>query len=120
MGGGQWLYKAIEINTLLCAADGSYIREIHPNLCAAAVIIKCSSGGGRLSLSFTDTSPVANAYRGELLGLMAIHLILYSADRTRPGLTGTVDIYSDCQGDLKTVEKLANCSSPRIGNTQKS
>ena len=92
-GDGQWLYKAIENNTLLCVADGSYIREIHPNLCAAAVIIECSSGGSRLSLSFTDTSPVANAYRGELLGLMAIHLILYSADRTRPGLSGTVNIY---------------------------
>lgn len=56
-GSGQWLYKAIENITLLCADDGSYMREIHPNLCAAAVIIKCSSGGGRLSLSFTDTSP---------------------------------------------------------------
>jgi hypothetical protein len=39
---------------------------------------------------------VANAYRGELLGLMAIHLILLSVNTVHPKLKGEVKIVSDC------------------------
>jgi len=48
----------------------------------------------------------ACAYRGELLGLLAIHLILLSTHKTCPNLTGSVHIYSDCLGALNQVKNL--------------
>ena len=48
----------------------------------------------------------ANAYRGELLGLMAIHLLLLSVNKVHPELTGEVDIVSDCLGALSRVSHL--------------
>jgi hypothetical protein len=49
---------------------------------------------------------VANAYRGELLGLMAIHLILLSINKIQKSLSGSVEIVLDCLGALKRVTCL--------------
>jgi hypothetical protein len=54
----------------------------------------------------------ACAYRGELLGLLAIHLILLSTHKMRPGLTGLVNIYSDCLGALNQVKNLPQDQIP--------
>jgi hypothetical protein len=56
--------------------------------------------------SFSEMLSVANAYRGELLGLMAIHLILLSKHKLRSNLSGSVEIVSDCLGALKRVTYL--------------
>ena len=56
--------------------------------------------------SFLETSSTASAYRGELLGLLAIHLILLAANTVQPRLQGSVKIYSDCLGALKQVATL--------------
>jgi hypothetical protein len=104
--GGAWLYEAVEDNTLVGVTDGSYIREICPHLCSAAVILECTKGRGRLVLSFPEQCLQANAYRGELLGLMALHLLLLAINKTKPLLEGSVHIYSDCLGALDKVEHL--------------
>jgi hypothetical protein len=49
---------------------------------------------------------VANAYRGELLGLMAIHLLLLSVNKIYPTLKGRVEIVSDCFRALNRVSYL--------------
>ncbi len=49
---------------------------------------------------------MANAYRGELLGIMAIHLILLSVNKLHRDLSGNVEIVSDCLGVLKRVMHL--------------
>ena len=49
---------------------------------------------------------MANAYRGELLGLMAIHLIILSVNKMNPKLSGSMEILSDCLGALKRVTYL--------------
>ena len=49
---------------------------------------------------------VANAYQGELLGLMAIHLILLSVNKINPTLKGRVEIILDCLGALNRVSYL--------------
>ncbi len=48
----------------------------------------------------------ANAYRGELLGLMAVHLLLLAVNTVLPGLSGSATIYSDCLGALGRMAKL--------------
>ena len=47
-----------------------------------------------------------NAYQGELLGLMALYLILLSVNKVAPNLEGSMHIYSDRLGVLDQVEHL--------------
>lgn len=105
-GNGSWLYQAIHDHSLICVSHGSYIRQLHPEVCSAAIIFEYKQGRGHLSLSFAEKSPYTNAFRGELLGLMAVHLLLCSIDKTNPNLTCSVEVYSDCNGTLRTVDSL--------------
>jgi hypothetical protein len=102
----DWIYEAIEDESLIAVTDGSYLRDFHPHLCSAATIIECSKGRGRLVLSFSDHCVQANAYRGELMGLLSIHLLLLSFNKVWTSLTGSVHIYSDCLGALNKGQHL--------------
>lgn len=104
--GGEWIYTTIQEGTFVCVSDGSYVKEMCPHICSAAVIMACKLGRGRIVLAFSEQNIVANAYRGELLGLLAIHLLLLSFNKARPDLVGSVDIFSDCLGALHKVEHL--------------
>ncbi len=65
-------------------------------------------------------SPDAGSYRGELLGLMAIHLVLRGVHEFSPAIGGSVQIISDCMGELNKVENMppyqfpTKCSHPDI------
>ena len=95
-GGTECIQHSIADGSLVAVTDGLYIRELYPNLCSAAFVIECSKGQGRIVGSFSERLDVANAYQGELLGLMAIHLILLSVNTVHPKLKGEVKIVSDC------------------------
>ena len=73
---------------------------------SCAFILECTQGRGRLTGAFPEQRIAACAYRGELLGLMAIHLILLSVNRINPTLTGSAHIYSDCLGALNKIQHL--------------
>ncbi len=104
--GVEWLEHAISEGTLEAVTDGSYIQEIYPNLCSTAFVLKCSKGRGRVMGSFLEALLAANAYRGELLGLMAIYLILLSINKIKPTLLGSVEVASDRLDALKRVNYL--------------
>jgi hypothetical protein len=94
----------------MAVADGSYMPEIRTDLCSTAFFFECKAGRGRVVGSFADFNTAANAYRGELLGLMAVHLILTGIARLHPNLSGKVAVYSDCAG---AINKLVNLPSGR-------
>ncbi len=56
--------------------------------------------------TFVEATTNTGSYQGELLGLMAIYLILCGVHEVRPGLVGLVHILSDCLGALHKVENL--------------
>jgi hypothetical protein len=58
---------------------------------------------GRLIGSLVEKTPEAGSYRGELLGLMAIHLILLAVNKCRQDLGGLIHIFTDCLGAIKKV-----------------
>ena len=89
-GGESWIHESIADDSLVAVGDESYIREIYPNLCSAAFVMECSKGQGRIVGSFSEALLVANAYRGELLGLLAIHLILLSINKQHRDLSRSV------------------------------
>ena len=106
LGSDEWIKGAIEGWSLVAVTDGSYINEKYPRLCSAAFILGCSKGSGRGFGSFPECSQGANAYRGESMGIMAIHLILLAANKVWPSLRGCVVIYSDFLEELGRVENL--------------
>ncbi len=90
-----------------CCSHGWFIHPgIFPNLCSASFVLGCSAGCGRIIGSFLDSLLVANVYRGELLGLMAIHLILLSINKIHRNLAGCVEIVWDCLEALNRVTYL--------------
>jgi hypothetical protein len=105
-GSFEFLLEAIAAGSLDCVADGSFIKEKYPDLCSAAFILECSQGRGRVMGKFSEQTIAACAYRGELLGLLAIHLILLALNKLSPELQGSVHIYSDCLGALRSVQHL--------------
>jgi hypothetical protein len=109
---GTWLSTAIRNNTLVAVTDGLYMKELYPNINSCVFIFECSAGGGRLTGAFSEQTMVACSYRGELLGLLAIHLILLSINKVNPNLLGSVHIYSDCL--LGALHKVKNLPPHRI------
>ena len=106
VGDLDWVFQAIEDGTLLTVADGSFIRELFSDACSCAFVFECQNGGGRFLGKIVESSKDACAYRGELLGLLAIHLILLAVNKLRPDLSGKVRIVSDCLGALGRVANL--------------
>ena len=78
-------------------------RGLHPEVCSAAIIIECLESCDRLTLSVLDVSQSVNAFRGELLGVLAIHLILHSLHATHIDLPGKAQIHSDCTSALRPL-----------------
>ena len=106
-GGTDWFAQAIADNSLVAVTNGSYIKEHYPELCAAAFVLECTKGRGRLVGAFAEASAAANAFHGELLGLMAVHLLLLAVNTVSPNLSGSATIlYFDCLGALGCVAKL--------------
>ena len=103
---GAWWREAIEENTLVAVTDGSYMKELYPDMKSCAFIVECSRDRGRMSGAFSEQTMASCSYRGELLDLLAIHLILLSINKINPTLTSSVHIYSDCLGALNKVKNL--------------
>ncbi len=100
-GGTGWITQAITTGSLVAVTDGSYILQLDPRSCSSALVLECTQGRGRLTGSFKEESRTANAYRGELLGLMAVHLILVSMNRVHKSLRRSIQVVSDCLGALQ-------------------
>ena len=78
VGKDNWIEKAIANHSCVVVTDGSYMMEFYPNVCSTALIFECTDGTGRPIGLFPEKTVSENAYRGELLGLMAILFFLQS------------------------------------------
>jgi hypothetical protein len=91
---------------LIAVTDGSYIREHYPDLCSAAFILKSTRCEGHVVGAFPEALIEANAFCGELLGIMAVHLLLLAMNTVSPGQTCLLQVYSDCLGALSRITEL--------------
>ncbi len=44
MGDIGWIAESIQDNSLLAITDGSYMKELYPNINSAAFILECTKG----------------------------------------------------------------------------
>jgi hypothetical protein len=77
----SWLRDAMSNGSLLAVTDGSYDRGRANNVSRSGWILLCTVSRRTLWGSFFEISPKARAYRGELLGLVAIHTLALAAAR---------------------------------------
>ncbi len=110
-GEDGWIASSIQDSSRIAVTDGSYIKHLFPTIHSAALALECQKGRGRLWCPFPKVSTTACSYRGELVGLMAIHLLLLAVNETYPALQGSIHIYSDCLG---TLDKVRNLPPARI------
>jgi hypothetical protein len=103
---------AIERGSCTVGTDGSYMKSLYPNIHSAAFVLECSSGCGRLWGSFPEACQNSCSYRGELVSLMATHLILLAVNEVNDHLSCAVHIYSDCLGTLDKVKNLPPLRGP--------
>jgi hypothetical protein len=103
VGDPGWLEASITDNSCITVMDGSYMKQIFPNICSAAFIFECGKGRGHIIGYFVEHSPDAGSFRGELLGLIAIHLILKGVHDFSATIRGSVQIISNCMGALNKV-----------------
>jgi hypothetical protein len=104
---GHILDQQVNSRQLLRGSHGWVLYERGlPKLEFSGFVFECSKGRGRLMGTFVEATTDAGSYQGELLGLMAIHLILRGVHEVRPGLVGSVHILLDCLGALHKVENL--------------
>lgn len=112
----SWMITSLRAGTLVAVTDGSYDRQRSPRVCAAGWIIADITTGSRLAGSFSEYSSSASSYRGELLGLCAINVILLALSITgnivnRPPIT----IWCDNKGAINRASdksRRIKCGRP--------
>ena len=60
----DWIEKAIANRSCVAVTNGSYMRELYPNVCSTAFIFECIDGTDRLIGLFPTTTVSANSCRG--------------------------------------------------------
>jgi hypothetical protein len=81
---GDWIPEAAQKRSLVIVHDGSYMPDLDPSICAAAVVVLCKHTGKVGSIKLCEKTDPASAsnYRAELIGgLLASHIL-----RTLDGL----------------------------------
>ena len=73
--GLSWVIKAMTNGTAVWVTDGTYKKEIAPTISGAGWILLCKQSGFRICGSFAEYTSSAGSYRGEFLGLLAIHTL---------------------------------------------
>lgn len=102
IGGGEmtWFRDALVGGTVMMVADGSYDRLLDPTLSGTGWVIVCTRQKKMIKGSFFERSTTASAYRGELLGMVAIHALVTTAAHVY-GLTSSQgSVHCDNMGAL--------------------
>jgi hypothetical protein len=111
-GDDNWIAEAIQDGTCIVVTDGSYMKTLYPDIHSAAFVFECKRVRGRLWGLFPEVSRNSCSYRGELMGLLVVHLILQFVNEVNEGLSRKVTIYSDCLGARDKVEHLPSSRIP--------
>ena len=72
-----WMADALRYGTAVMVTDGSYDRSLAPDVSGAGWYFCCRLTRRVVHGSFWERSRTASSYRGELLGLVALHTLVH-------------------------------------------
>jgi hypothetical protein len=78
-GDGSWMLNGMLVQSLVIIRDGSYMKELSPDICSAATLIYCTIAKARCKCTWAKQSSVAGPCCGEILGCLMKQLILNAA-----------------------------------------
>lgn len=106
--GGDWMWEQLESvgnlssvvesikdGSAIWCTDGSFDRVSMPDICSAGWSVMDPISKSHIRGSFYEVSPDASAYRGELLGLTALHLVGLAVSELFGAPTKPNNIYCD-------------------------
>lgn len=101
-GDGSWIYCSLLAGNLIIMSDGSYNENIALDVCSCATVFrdKITNDSARVTWAEKSNAHTADNYRAELLGAIAIQLILKVAS---DGKYIPRDLRPQCGCDNKTV-----------------
>ena len=106
--GTEWMAEAMKNGTLTSVTDGSYMEHLHRNMSGAGWIIQDRASGKRVQVSLAEWSTTAGSYRGKLLGMLAVRVLLLAAEEyyraSTTNQTGN-SVSCDTMGALHTFAK---------------
>jgi hypothetical protein len=111
----SWITSALKRKTAIMVTDGSYNRSLAPTISGAGWILVCTSSRQMIRGSFFEDSPKASSYRGELLGLTAIHHLVSFALEFYELSTASGTMHCDNKGALHQ----ASLNRRRVRNNSK-
>ncbi len=97
-GDGLWILDGMLAQSLIIIHDGSYMKEISPDISSAATMIYCSITRYRCKCTWAEGSTSAGSYRGEILGRIMTQLILNAASFSYEGTIPPVVVDCDNNG----------------------
>ena len=100
-----WLSEALIAGSLVCVTDGSYDRARARDISGAGWIIYCVRSRKSVRGAFAERSNSASSYRGELLGMLAIHLFLLAVEESGGLEGGAAEVHCDNKGAIYTFDK---------------
>jgi hypothetical protein len=85
-GDGLWILDGMLAQSLIIIHDGSYMKEISPDICSMATMIYCLITRYWCKCTWAKHSASSGSYHGEILGGIMTQLILNAASSS----------YEDC------------------------
>jgi hypothetical protein len=115
----QWFVLGITNDTVMCIMKGSYDQKIATDISGAGILLCCMKSQRMLCMNVYKQSKTDSSWRGELLGLVAIHTILLTLCRFYDITSTSPTTYCENIAALrqpgwhyhhvKTRASLANC-----------
>jgi hypothetical protein len=97
-GDGYWMLNKMLAQSLVIIHDGSYMKELSPEIFSAATMIYCTIAKARCKCTWAKQSSAAGSYPGEILGGLMTQLILNAAASTYHGTIPPVIVDCDNNG----------------------
>ncbi len=107
-----WPKEALEQGTAILATDGFYSRTRGSHVSGAGWVVACWKTQKVLKGSFYKKSRDASPYRGELLGLVALHMIILHICKYYHVRTARGKIICDSKSALNQSSKQCRRVSP--------
>ena len=119
--GGEWVWNSLDLTedplwvaeclknkTLVCVTNGSYNKQVAPDVCSAGWVIACTQTKRQILGTLIECSGYVGSYRGELLGMLAIRLFLLAVEEYHNTISDGNEVCCDNKWALFTFEKSLN------------